>query len=71
MGLFLAMVLVTAVLAAAGWVYQDARAHRRRGTPIVYSYGTLRIATPAGWFVACALLCELFIPTYLDNRSPA
>jgi hypothetical protein len=52
-------------------VYRDARAHDQRGTPIVYSFGALRIATPAAWFVACALLCELFVPAYLDNRMPA
>jgi hypothetical protein len=71
MGLFALMMLVIGVLAAAGWVYRDARAHHERGTPIVYSHGTLRIATPAGWFVACVLLCELFVPAYLDNRRPA
>jgi hypothetical protein len=67
----MAAVVVTGVLAAAGWVYRDARAHDQRGTPIVYSFGALRIATPAAWFVACALLCELFVPAYLDNRMPA
>jgi hypothetical protein len=25
----------------------------------------------ADWFLACALLCELFIPAYLDNRRLA
>lgn len=71
MGLFLATVLVIGVLVAAGWVYRDARAYNQRGTPIVYSHGTLRIATPAAWFVACALLCEMFVPAYLENRGPA
>jgi hypothetical protein len=71
MVLFLTMVLVSGVLTAAGWVYRDARAHHQRGTPIACSFGTLRIATPAAWFVACVLLCELFLPAYLDNRRPA
>jgi hypothetical protein len=71
MGLFVTLVLVAGVLTAASWVYRDARAHHDRGTPIVCSIGTLRIATPVAWFVACVLLCELFLPTYLDNRRPA
>ncbi len=59
------------VLAVAGWVYRDARAHAARGNPVVYAAGGWQIRTPAGWFVACALLFELFIPAYLDNRRPA
>jgi hypothetical protein len=67
----LVLLLLAGVLAIAFWVYRDARAHQRRGTPIVYSWGGFEIATPAGWFLACALLFEMFIPAYLDNRRPA
>jgi heme/copper-type cytochrome/quinol oxidase subunit 2 len=67
----LAVVVVFGVLATALWVYRDARAHAQRGTPFVYAWGAFEIATPAGWFLACALLFEMFIPAYLDNRRPA
>jgi len=67
----LVLAIATALVAIASWVYRDARAHVADGRPIVYSSGDLRISTPAGWFVACVLLFELFIPVYLDRRHPA
>lgn len=67
----LVVVMVGGVLVVAAWVYRDARAHQERGTPIVYSSGIFEIATPAAWFLACALLCEVFVLAYLDNRTPA
>jgi hypothetical protein len=70
-GLMLTVLVMVGVIAAAGWVYRDARAHEKRGIPIVHSTGNLHIRTPAAWFVACVLLFELFIPTYLDSRHPA
>jgi hypothetical protein len=62
------LVVLTCVVAVAAWVYRDARAHAKSGTPIVYSTGNLRIKTPVAWFLACAVLFELFIPVYLDSR---
>lgn len=70
-GLFWAVVAVAGILGAAAWVYRDARAQSRAGNPVTYSMGDLHIKTPAGWFLACALVFELFIPVYLDNRRPA
>lgn len=71
LGMFYAAVALTAVLSAALWVYRDARAHSARGNPVVYSWSSIQIRTPAGWFIACALVFEMFIPIYLDNRRPA
>jgi hypothetical protein len=68
----LALVIVLgAVFAAAAWVYTDARMHARRGNPIVCSAGALHVHTPAGWFFACLLLAELFLPLYVDSREMA
>jgi hypothetical protein len=69
--LLLVLVVLACVVAVASWVYLDARAHVQNGTPIVFSQGNLHIGTPAGWFLACAVLFELFIPVYLDSRRPA
>jgi hypothetical protein len=65
------LLLMAGVLAVAYWVFRDASAHAASGTPVVFSAGELEIKTPAGWFLACALLFEFFIPVYLDNRRPA
>lgn len=66
----LAVVIVLGtVFAAAGWVYTDARMHARRGNPIIFSAGALHVRTPAGWFFACLLLAELFLPLYFDSRE--
>jgi hypothetical protein len=70
-GLFWAVVMVAGIIAGAYWVYTDARAQLASGHSIVYSWGTVRISTPAGWFVACALVFELFIPAYLSTRRHA
>ena len=67
--LLMVLAVLAGIVAAAGWVYRDARAHQLKGTPIVHSTGNLHILTPAAWFVACVLLVELFVPTYLDSRS--
>lgn len=65
------MFVLGIVIAVAAWVYQDARSHVRRGNPIVFSVGTLRVCTPIGWFFACLLLAELFLPVYIDSRGTA
>jgi hypothetical protein len=68
---FAVVIVLGAVFAAAAWVYTDARMHARRGNPIVGSAGSLHVRTPAGWFFACLLLAELFIPLYVDSREMA
>jgi hypothetical protein len=71
-GATLALVIVLGIVfAAAAWVYTDARMHVRRGNPIVGSAGSLHVRTPAGWFFACLLLAELFLPLYVDSRGMA
>jgi hypothetical protein len=71
-GAELALVFVVGIVfAAAAWVYADARTHARRGNPIVGSAGAFHVRTPAGWFVACLLLAELFLPLYFDSRQMA
>ena len=57
--------------AVAAWVYLDAKERAQRGNPVVYSMDSFELSTPAGWFVCCLLLVELFFPLYLDSRSMA
>lgn len=64
------VVLALIVLATAAWVYTDAKASARRGHPIVSSVGSVRLATPSAWFLACLLLWELCLPLYIDSRHP-
>lgn len=66
-----ALVVVAGGLAAAAWVYGDAKEQSANGNPISFSTGNLQIKTPLGWSVACALMFEFFIPIYLDNRRAA
>lgn len=71
-GAGLALLFVLSIMfAAAAWVYADASTHARRGNPIIGSAGAFHVRTPAGWFFACLLLAELFIPLYFDSRGMA
>jgi len=67
----MAVFLASALFAAAVWVYSDAKTHAGRGRSIAVSVGTLRLDTPAAWFLACLLLGEFFIPMYVDSRGMA
>ncbi|BDB43689.1 MULTISPECIES: hypothetical protein [Mycobacterium] len=60
--------LLAIVFATATWVYLDARAHAGRGRPIVSSYGSINIDTPAAWFLACLVMWETFFPHYIAQR---
>jgi hypothetical protein len=44
-------ILILLILGAIDlWVYADAKAHSRRGTPVIFSSGFLTVDTPAAWF---------------------
>jgi hypothetical protein len=64
------LLVLLAVLAIDLWVFTDARAQSKRGTPVVVSLGFLRVDTPAAWFFGCLLLWILFFPLYITNRGP-
>jgi hypothetical protein len=53
------------------WVYLDARAHVKRGTPVTSSMGCFKIGTPEGWLLGCLLLWIAFLPLYTTSRSHA
>jgi hypothetical protein len=59
------ILIVLVLLAIDRWVYVDAKAHAERGTPVVFSSGTFKVDTPAGWALGCLLLSILFFPLYL------
>ena len=68
----LAPILVLLLVVATDlWVYADARAHRERGTPVVFSAGSLNVDTPVAWFLGCLLLWVLFFPLYITRRRPS
>lgn len=62
------VVVVLAVVAVDLWVWTDARRWARAGTPVVLRVGSLRIATPESWFLACLVLLIFFLPIYLVAR---
>ena len=63
-------ILILLILGAIDlWVYADAKAHSRRGTPVIFSSGFLTVDTPAAWFFGCLLLSIVFIPLYLTIRG--
>lgn len=68
-GLFVVALLLGCVLIAAAWVLSDARAHAKRGRPIVSSIGSVELRTPINWFCACLLVPEVALPVYVDNRA--
>jgi putative flippase GtrA len=65
------IVVLTAFLAADLWVYADAKAHSERGNPVVRSFGSFEVNTPAAWFLGCLLLWILFFPLYMKSRDRA
>ena len=62
---------VVPVLATDLWVYEDARRRWSRGAPVVLGSGSVRIATPMAWFVACVVLWIVCFPLYLLCRTQA
>jgi hypothetical protein len=63
------MVIAAVVVGLALWVLADARHWARRGTPVVARFGSLTIATPQAWAVACLLAFVIFVPTYVVARG--
>jgi cytochrome c oxidase assembly factor CtaG len=64
----LPVLVLLVVLATDLWVYADATANRERGTPVVFSFGNLKLGTPTAWFLACLLLWIVFFPAYIATR---
>ncbi len=62
------VLVLLALLASDWWVYTDASAHFKRGTPVVYSTDFRRLSRPSDWFVACLAGWPLFFPIYLSLR---
>lgn len=62
------IVVLLVVLASDVWVYLDAEAQVRRGSPVEFRYGGFVVGTPAAWFVACLFLWIIFFPLYVTGR---
>jgi len=50
------------------WVYNDAKRQAALERPVVFRAGSLVVATPAAWAVACLLLWVVFLPLYAASR---
>lgn len=62
------MVVVAVVVCVDLCVFADARRWERRGTPVVFRYGSLAVGTPEAWAVGCLLLFVIFVPLYAVAR---
>lgn len=65
------LIVLLAILTIDLWVYNDARARRDNGRPVVAAIGSLRIDNPEAWLAGCLLLSIVFIPLYLAARDDA
>ncbi|MEO6886168.1 MAG: hypothetical protein ABI232_07785 [Jatrophihabitantaceae bacterium] len=66
--LFAPVLIALAVVTVDLWVFTDARRWARVGTPVVFRLGSLTIATPEAWALACLLLFIFFVPVYAVAR---
>jgi hypothetical protein len=62
------IVVLLVVVAIGTWVYMDAKVQAEHGEPVVFTWGSLKVDTPAQWFVASLLVAVLFVPLYLAGR---
>ncbi|WP_042373076.1 hypothetical protein [Streptacidiphilus neutrinimicus] len=65
------VVTVLALAATVLWVYQDATAHERRGTPVCFTAGSIEVCRPVVWALCCLCLWIFFMPLYLTSRRQA
>ncbi|MER7367098.1 hypothetical protein ACI2LC_37990 [Nonomuraea wenchangensis] len=65
------LISLAVLLGSVGWVYQDASAHARRGTPIYFSAGSIELSQPTTWALGCLCLWIVFLPLYLTCRRQA
>lgn len=63
------IVVVAMLVATLLWVYADASAHAKQGTPVYFSIGSLEVNTPTAWAVGCLCLWIVFTPLYVTCRS--
>ena len=62
------MVIAGVIVCVDLWVLADARHWAQQGTPVVFRLGSLTIATPAAWGVACLVMFVIFAPIYAVAR---
>ncbi len=62
------LLVLVVVLATDAWVYMDATAQENRGTPVIFSFGSFVVETPAAWFLASLVMWIVFFPIYLAGR---
>src|SRR5579875_181975 len=57
------------VVAVDLWIYQDAKAHRDRGRPVMVTIGSITIDAPETWLAGCLMLSVVFLPLYFVARD--
>ena len=57
------------LLATALWVYQDAKTHWQRGSPVMVSVFGVVVDPPSAWFFCSLFLWVVFFPIYLNSRN--
>jgi hypothetical protein len=62
------VIIAGLVICADVWVLLDARRWTRKGTPVVFRFGSITIATPETWAALCLLLFVIFLPIYAIAR---
>jgi hypothetical protein len=65
----LALVPLLVALATDVWLYADAKAHAKRGEPVVTQLGAFIIDSPEAWFIGSLLLWIVVVPLYIANRN--
>ncbi len=67
--LLVPLALILAVYWMMWWIYRDAQANVRAGTPVMLQFGRFRIETPIAWFFGCWLVPYILIPLYMSARK--
>ena len=62
------LILVALLLVSVFWVYQDASAHARRGTPVSFTAGSIEVSDASTWALGCLCVWIIFMPLYLTCR---
>ncbi|MFE9425873.1 hypothetical protein ACFYNO_23250 [Kitasatospora sp. NPDC006697] len=65
------LIPLAVLLGSVGWVYQDASARARRGTPVYFSAGWIELSKAATWALGCLCLWIVILPLYLTCRRQA
>ena len=64
------IIVVLVIIGTDLWVFNDAKARAKRGSPVDCSVGSIRLDSPQVWAAVCLFLWVLCFPLYLASRDP-